>query len=333
VSESRSLRSPVVALLLTLLLVPFVAGCGSDGGPNVPDQTEIRRLEAYNPDLNSWETLAPMPTARSTAAAVAIGTKIYVVGGKDSRRGVGSMRTLEIYDPATNSWSSGANMPTARWGPAAVAFNDEMWVMGGALTADTFYDVVEIYNPATDTWRTGESMDVARYRPAVGVVDGKIYVAGGMSTGGTDIDDFEIWDPQFSSWLTTDVMPVARGQAAYGVYGDTLYVAGGFRWVSAAQKTTLDRTDSYADGPRWMTGLAAMPLARAETASGMIGSKLYVVGGITETTGITYHNRLDIYDVLTDSWTSGAPSDTIRAEAAAAVFSGRLYVVGGYNGG
>ncbi len=319
-------EKPLFALFILLLILP---GC-PDGNP--PENTEISRLEVYDPALDEWQTMTHMVEPRSTAAAAVIEGKLYVVGGRDMKRGIGSMNVLEIYDPATDSWTHGANMPTKRWGPAAVNFKDELWVMGGALAFDIYYDIVEIYNPATDSWRTGEAMDVGRYRPTVGVINGRIFVAGGMSAGGTDVDAFEIWDPTYNQWLTTDDMPVARGQAAYGVWGDTLYVAGGFRWLSATEKETLDRFDTYSDGIGWRTGLADMLLARGETASGMINGKLYVVGGITETEeSMVFHDRLDIYDVATDTWTTGAPSDTLRAEAAAGVINGKLYVVGGYN--
>ena len=38
----------------------------------------LRTVERYDPETETWATVAPMPTARATAAAAALGNKLYV---------------------------------------------------------------------------------------------------------------------------------------------------------------------------------------------------------------------------------------------------------------
>ncbi len=333
-SRLRHVLTGAIALCLALTALSlFLGGCDGDG-PNAKLKTEIARLEVYDPTANTWTTLRPMNEPRSTAAAVVINNKLYVVGGRDLERGYNALKVLEIYDPGTDSWTRGADMFTKRWGPAAAALDGKLYVVGGSLTADIIYDVVEIYDPATDSWSTGESMDTARYRPAIGVINGKIYVAGGMGIVSGNLQDvatMEVFDPAVGHWLSLENMPAARGQCAFGVHDSRLYLLGGFQWIGE-DKSTLTRVDAFSPGGAWTTGLAAMSPGRAETAAGVINGKIYVVGGLTESgQSKQFHNRLDIYDIATNSWTTGAPSDTLRAEAAAGVINSKLYVVGGYD--
>jgi hypothetical protein len=70
----------------------------------------------------NWRQAAPMPTARSYAAAVAVDGKVWVIGGEE-RKGVAS-RAVEVYDPATDAWTIHAPLKTARSLPAAGVVKD-----------------------------------------------------------------------------------------------------------------------------------------------------------------------------------------------------------------
>jgi len=75
----------------------------------------------------------------------------------------------------------------------------------------------------------------------------------------------------------------------------------------------------------WTTGANA-PTARAQASAGVIGGKLYVIGGDN---GQAIFSRLEIYDPKTDRWSSGADMPTVRFDASVGVIGDRLYVIGG----
>jgi N-acetylneuraminic acid mutarotase len=53
--------------------------------------------EVYDPGLDSWTTLAPMPTPRHGIGAVALDGRIYIPGGA-TRQGLGAVAAVEAYD-------------------------------------------------------------------------------------------------------------------------------------------------------------------------------------------------------------------------------------------
>ena len=69
-----------------------------------------------------------------------------------------------------------------------------------------------------------------------------------------------------------------------------------------------------------------MPTARQGPFSGAIGSKIYVVGGLTDTSAV---NVNEIYDTSANTWSTGAPMPTARWLAASAVVGNILYTIGG----
>jgi N-acetylneuraminic acid mutarotase len=64
-------------------------------------------------------------------------------------------------------------------------------------------------------------------------------------------------------------------------------------------------------------------------AGGVINGKFYVAGGRNRNSRAT--NRLDVYDPVTNRWSTLAPMPTARSGSAAAVLQGRLYVIGSNN--
>jgi hypothetical protein len=77
------------------------------------------RNEVLDPATGQWSSRADGPTARNSAAAAAIGGKVYVVGGREfSKNADGTARQIgganyekpvrKIHDAATNTGSVSA---------------------------------------------------------------------------------------------------------------------------------------------------------------------------------------------------------------------------------
>lgn len=115
-----------------VVLRPAVAAIGDDlyvvGGyrsltlsPGV-----VATLRRYRAGTDTWTTLAAMPTERDSAQAVALGGRLFVIGGP-----VVSSRVAESYDPASGRWSVQPMLPGAREGFAAAAAGGRILVIGG----------------------------------------------------------------------------------------------------------------------------------------------------------------------------------------------------------
>lgn len=61
----------------------------------------------------SWEGRAPIPTARVSAVAATIGSKLYVVGGYTPA--VGDLPSVVEYNPATDTWTPRAPPFSQNW--------------------------------------------------------------------------------------------------------------------------------------------------------------------------------------------------------------------------
>jgi hypothetical protein len=98
-----------------------------------------------------------MPTPRVTAAAVTIGGKLHVIGG---RNGTTYLNSVQAYDPVTNSWTTGASMPTARaaLGAAGVGgFVYAVWAQQHQRTHDkrALYPLAGVVRRAGQVLRAG----------------------------------------------------------------------------------------------------------------------------------------------------------------------------------
>jgi hypothetical protein len=97
----------------------------------------------------TWKAMAPMPTARSGAAAVVVNGQVWVIGGA----GLMGQPTaaVEVYDPATNTWTARPPLKRARAHPAAGLLNGKITVVGGVDGADPAsalpLDAVEVLTP------------------------------------------------------------------------------------------------------------------------------------------------------------------------------------------
>jgi len=144
--------------------------------------------EAYDTLSNTWRILAPLPSPRSDAYAVAVSGKIYVVGGFSSTLSNSTssfLSTTQAYDIASNTWSTLAPMPTARDHVVAGVCGNDIFVVGGATNPFfTATSVVEAYQIGNNQWVTGIApMPTPRWEMAAAQIGNTLYVVGGGGFG------------------------------------------------------------------------------------------------------------------------------------------------------
>ena len=284
--------------------------------------------------VDTWQPLPPMPTARVGGASGAIGGKVYFTNGQgDPSSATSSATSLEVYDPASNSWTTRAPSPTYRSLVGSAAVGDVLYVIGGCFQSDCrigLTNLTQAYNSTTDTWATVAPMPTPRSGPAVGVINGKIYVAGGATACPPCVPQpaaLEVFDPTANSWGTKAPIPTPRESAAGAVVNGKLYVIGGFvRPATCCSGTITNIVEIYDPSTdTWTTG-APMPTARYLTAAGAIGGLIHVIGGQTETLALATH---EVYDPATNTWSTKAPMTVPRYFLMAAGIDPKLYAAGG----
>ena len=217
----------------------------SGGAPGATDWTATDTLWRAPPGL-PWKAFARMPEGRQGHAMVALGGRLYVVGG------VGRTDRTLIYEASRDRWTTGAPLPAGRDHLRAVVYHGEIWAIGGRSDAPT--DRVDIYNPKTGRWRSGPDLPRPMSAMAVGVLEDKVHVVGGEDPGlfgGEVIDEHFFIGRNDRSWRRAPRAALPVHGAAYGVYQNLLIVSGGasregmLSTISWTPVTQMYRTAPY----------------------------------------------------------------------------------------
>ncbi|CAL4058787.1 unnamed protein product, partial [Meganyctiphanes norvegica] len=165
-------------------------------------QYGIKQCDRYDPQEDTWTTIAPLNIGRYQAGVAALDGIVYAVGGCDSWN---CLNTAEAMDTAEDTWRFIAPMATPRRGCGAAIFKGKLYVMGGSDGTQSLC-TIEIYDPKTNTWRNGPSMTSCRANVGAAVVDGKLYVVGGFS-GKNFLNSIEYLDPDTDEWTNFTPKP------------------------------------------------------------------------------------------------------------------------------
>jgi len=241
-----------------------LGGTGAGGAP-------VLDVEWF--DGKVWRTETKLPGEGLNApAAVAIGRRIYLIGGFKTVTNVPTSEVL-IYDTGTHSWSGAAPLPSPRGGHAAVVLNGKIHVIGGGNSRSTLADHSE-YDPATDAWTERAPLSRSKGSPAAVAFAGKIWAIGGRSGPG-DFGDVEVYDPAADRW--TAGPPIEpRGTAGAAVYCRSIYVFGG---ESQEKKATLDEVLRLNRSRTAWERAEPMPSARNYARAVVFDGSVYLVGG------------------------------------------------------
>jgi N-acetylneuraminic acid mutarotase len=189
----------------------------------------------YTPGSDAWERKADLPSPRSAHSSVALGGRIYVIGG------VGiDAKVPYAYDPATDTWDSTLPpMPTEREHLGAVALNGKIYAIGGRLISGmslTNYATLESYDPMARRWTTHASMPTGRAGLTAAVVGGRIHVGGGEDLMNSSVfPQHEAYDPATDTWTSLPDLPTPRhGFVSLDIGGQWYVLGGGTR---AGQQT------------------------------------------------------------------------------------------------
>ena len=160
----------------------------------------------------SWSMKTSLPGIRAEVTAVAVGGKLFAVGGAV---GGNAVPGVEEYDPATDRWRSRAPLPEARDHLGVAVVNGKIYAFGGFVTIvhkGAGNGAFE-YDPATDRWRVLAPMKGPRGSVGVAVVGGKIHVLGGRGAEGvTTVATHEVYDPASGKW--SEAAPSGSSPAA-----------------------------------------------------------------------------------------------------------------------
>lgn len=271
-----------------------------------------------------WLSSRPLPEARASRAAAALGLDIYLIGGETAGGVTGD---VSVFDTRERTWREAAGKPTPVAGATAAELFGEIYVAGGQLENGEPTDVVEAYSPTQNAWRRVAALP----RPLAGAVTvadgGYLYVVGGSDASGP-LDTAYVYDPAGDSWRPIAALPAPRMDAAGAALTGNLYLVGGDDGFGAQRSC-------FAYNPAADEWSACPDLLEPRSGAGatVLLNKLYVIGGGTGSEeGASYG---EVYDPNSRTWqVLNLPPDMgAWSEPGVAQVENRIFAQGGLRGG
>jgi kelch-like protein 2/3 len=281
-------------------------------------------VQSISASAASWRTKAPMPDARSYAAAEAINGILYVAGGLN----VQETPTLQAYNPALNKWTVLATMPEGRYsGDGAGVINSRLYVAGGWDNTITRlpHNTLFLYDPGTNTWTTKSPLSHLSGCGATGVINNQLYVTTACDGFSGYRNFLDVYNPLTDTWTSLPPSSSAHAGPAAAVINGKFYVAGGNNGITGITNVL----EAYDPAKKHWKTLAPMPVAVINAGSVALNGKIYVLGG---TNGTTDLKTVQVYDPIKNAWKIfPASMPAARSALVAAAVDGLVFALGGAN--
>lgn len=204
---SRVLNSSVTSLVVS-------------GGRTDNHSAESAEVVRFDGNLGAWMPCPNMPNPRIYHASVAIGRRIYCIGGYGLSLDYESM---DIFDTIANTWTAGPMCPFKLTYPMYTALGECIYLW--------WADVGLCYDTRTNTWRRLPSLPGWRYYgSAVAVSADRILILGGKEEYKA-IDTVLEYNLNTFCIRTLDwTLPSERFEFSswYNPYSERLYIVGGY---------------------------------------------------------------------------------------------------------
>lgn len=314
--------------LALLAVLPLVA-CGDDSsaGADAAAAADAALADGAT-DGPRWIDLAPIATGPvQETAVVALGERIYVLGGIHGSRG--TVADVLVYDIASDSWSEAAPLPTPLHHVNAAAHDGSIYVLGALRANFSAVGSSWVYRPDDDAWTPLAPMPAGTERgsAAVAVQDGRVVIAGGQD-GAVSSDLVSAYDPLADAWEQDyPALPQPSNHLVGASVGDVVFAIGG---RAGGIGDVFDRVHALAPGAEAWESRAPLPTARGGMAAGVIGDRVVVVGGEGNADAASgVFPQVEVYDPASDSWEALEDMPAPRHGMGAVGVTGTLYVPGG----
>ena len=243
---------------------------------------------------------------------------------------------FDVWDDQHNVLISGFDIPQH---PATYSILFQGTINAGAnfFLSRTFTIGASSTMPVSEHWITFAPYPVIAANFPVAVVGGNIYVVGGPNFPFPNVP-MQIYNPASDTWHTATGSSFSHANDIFTAGPDgRLYYFGGcsFSECSRAVHMYDPSTDTWSDSNPG-------PLVRSGAVGAFINGKLYITGGGYSQTGDPAQTlELDVFDLVTNTWTSGAsvpfdvvndiggPTPGMRSSAMGVALNGKFYVIGG----
>lgn len=145
------------------------------------NNVSLKSCAVYDPASRKWSDLPDLPEARSSFEAVAVGNKLFVLGGWNMQGGKvdwhGTGLVLDLQNPT--KWQA-IDQPFRRRALGAAVLGEKIYVIAG-LGEEATSQQVDVYDTASGKWTKGPDFPGGTrngFSPAAAVVSNRLYASG-----------------------------------------------------------------------------------------------------------------------------------------------------------
>jgi len=297
--------------------------------------TAGNQLTFHNPTTrarhseNAWSEMPSMNHARCGFAAVVIGERLFVFGGKGADHIF--LSSVEMYDPKYGRWSIMGPMRFIRYRCAAAPVGDNQVLICGGLGCATdgligncreIIAHAELYDIGTGLSVALPPMNIARFGCTAVAVDNKVFVFGGLGDRNALVANGEVFIVQTQTWLHLPPMNIINyrrlnSELAATVVGESIVIIG-----DCFAGTFGTRTG------KWDTLPANARISTNENGAVAVGDKIFILEKIKDD---RERNRTCIFDLANRSLTPFQEIQVRRESASIVAIGHKLFVLGGFD--
>jgi hypothetical protein len=267
------------------------------------------------PDGTTQATAATSASSGVPSGFTILGTSTVAPPGYTAS---GSITTGEF-------WLSLTPMPVGLAGLGVAAANGNVYAMGGGSR------ILDILDTNTGIWSQGAAMPTPITGLAVAAfpIQQQIYAIGGLQ--GVVSNSVQVYSYASDAWTTGPSMNEARiGLAAVGISDATNPTVIGICALGGNDGTAGPNGYLHSmectSGGIWGVKPGGMQTGRAELAAEFLNNKIYAIGGSDGTSDL---GTVEVYDLLSNRWSTAAPMPTPRRGLTAVAANGKIYAIGG----
>jgi len=287
----------------------FVIGGWSGGKP-------IKMVESYDTRADRWVVCRTEDSGpRAYHGVVALGTKVYVIGGFDATECFSSCR---VFDTANQRWSEIAPMNHKRSYVSVALLDGTIYAMGGFegpprvgdQNRDPRLRSAERYDPSTNQWTRIQDMCERRSDASATAVQGLVYICGGFN-GSDCLSSAESYNPATNQWALLPPMSISRSGVGVINYHGDVFAVGGFDG-----QTRVCTAEKFNVTERIWSPVPDMYNVRSNFAIEVIDDMVFAIGGFN---GETTVYNVECYDSHSDEWYNATDMNLYKSALGACV--------------
>jgi N-acetylneuraminic acid mutarotase len=286
---------------------------------------------------NRWVPGPSLHHARAAGAAVVVGNKIVVFGGRTGGQVVGEVKQTEVFDG--KSWHDAASIPFPGDHLGAVTDGTYVYAIGGrTIKSSANNNHLQRFDPATNTWTQLTPLPVANSDMGAVYTGGQIITFGGENAFSV-FSTVRAYNVATKTWSTLANMAQARHGMGATVVGGTVYAIDGASLPGHSGSTRTLQTfvpsvppPPVQFGTSWTLGrISTFPVQQLHAAV-LNGSQIWLAGGLTGSTEAVAKatNQTEYYDSALHVWNNGPPLPFAVHHAMLVTYKNQLWLIGGF---